>query len=117
MSDGRWHPERDNYANGYVHTNDGNTINIPIWFIIRAQCLKNTIQLIVILISIVTHAGRYMPMNDRLYRHVHDQRELGVYHHVHIPYDGGYGPYSHIDNPYIGGFGPYGMHQPYGEGR
>lgn len=41
-----------------------------------------------------------MPKNDRVYKHVDDMRELGRYHHVVIPYDGGYGPYFHIDNPY-----------------
>lgn len=44
-------------------------------------------------------------MNDGKYIHVWDQRELGRYHHVHIPYNGGYGPflnpYDHIDNPYL----------------
>lgn len=46
-------------------------------------------------------------MNDRAYNHVHDQRELGIYHH--IPF-----PYIHVDNPYMGGYGPYyGMNYPY----
>lgn len=51
--------------------------------------------------------GRYVPMNDRAYKHVHDQRELGYYRH--IPF-----PYIHVDNPYMGGYGPYyGMNYPY----
>lgn len=41
-----------------------------------------------------------MPKNDRVYKHVDDMRELGRYHHVHIPYNGGYGPYDHIPFPY-----------------
>ncbi|CAD7076724.1 unnamed protein product [Hermetia illucens] len=35
------------------------------------------------------------------YVHVHDNRELGIYHHIHIPYDGGYGPYNGTNIPYI----------------
>lgn len=70
-------------------------------------------------LSKISSSGRYVPMNDAAYRHVHDRRELGFYQHVHIPYDGGYGPYFHVDNPYAGGYGPYyGMNFPYeGEGR
>lgn len=40
-------------------------------------------------------------MDDNKYVHVHDNRELGRYVHVHIPYDGGYGPYSGVNIPYI----------------
>lgn len=51
--------------------------------------------------------GRYVPMNDGAYNHVHDNRELGFYRH--IPF-----PYIHVDNPYMGGYGPYyGMNYPY----
>lgn len=60
-------------------------------------------------------------MNDRAYRHVHDRRELGIYHHVDIPalpYIHVDNPYMHLNNPYDGGYGPYyGMAYPYGEGR
>lgn len=45
--------------------------------------------------------GKYIPMNDRAYMHVHDMRELGRYIHIPYPYDGGYGPYSHMPNPYL----------------
>ncbi|XP_055320740.1 uncharacterized protein LOC129577528 isoform X2 [Sitodiplosis mosellana] len=51
------------------------------------------------------NSGKYIAMNDGRYVHVWDQRELGKYHHVHIPYTGGYGPflnpYDHINNPYL----------------
>ncbi|XP_031640354.1 uncharacterized protein LOC116352146 isoform X3 [Contarinia nasturtii] len=51
--------------------------------------------------------GKYIPMNDRTYHHVHDRRELGRYVHVHIPYTGGYGPYDHMPNPYLHEGVPY----------
>lgn len=54
-------------------------------------------------------------MNDRAYKHVHDNRELGLYRHIPFPYMGGYGPYFHVHNPYEH---YYGMGFPYnGEGR
>ncbi|XP_031640353.1 uncharacterized protein LOC116352146 isoform X2 [Contarinia nasturtii] len=53
------------------------------------------------------NAGKYIPMNDRTYHHVHDRRELGRYVHVHIPYTGGYGPYDHMPNPYLHEGVPY----------
>lgn len=45
--------------------------------------------------------GKYIPMNDHAYYHVHDMRELGRYIHIPFPYMGGYGPYFHIPNPYL----------------
>lgn len=41
------------------------------------------------------------------YHHVGDNRELGVYHHIPYPYDGGYGPYSGLNRPYIHDARPY----------
>lgn len=45
-------------------------------------------------------AGKYIHRSYP-YVHVDDQRHLGQYVHVHVPYDGGFGPYSHSDNPYV----------------
>lgn len=54
------------------------------------------------------YIGKYVNDNSRwAYHHVDDQRDLGRYHHVHIPYDGGYGPYDHIPNPYNHQDNPY----------
>ncbi|KAH8285091.1 hypothetical protein KR054_005076, partial [Drosophila jambulina] len=41
------------------------------------------------------------------YTHVSDHRELGVYHHIPYPYDGGYGPYSGLNLPYVHDDRPY----------
>ncbi|KAH8386246.1 hypothetical protein KR200_007734, partial [Drosophila serrata] len=41
------------------------------------------------------------------YNHVSDHRELGVYHHIPYPYDGGYGPYSGLNLPYVHDDRPY----------
>ncbi|KAL5287381.1 hypothetical protein ACFFRR_008344 [Megaselia abdita] len=46
------------------------------------------------------NSGRYV--HDIMpYRHVADMRELGIYHHIHNPYGGGYGPYFGLQNPYV----------------
>ncbi|KAH8297023.1 hypothetical protein KR044_003712, partial [Drosophila immigrans] len=66
--------------------------------------------------------GRYHPSSDegisalqlcryhhsvQPYQHVSDNRELGVYHHIPYPYDGGYGPYAGLNLPYIHDGRPY----------
>ncbi|TDG51524.1 hypothetical protein AWZ03_001984 [Drosophila navojoa] len=51
-------------------------------------------------------AGRYHH-DVQPYRHVSDNRELGKYHHIPYPYDGGYGPYSGLNRPYVHDARPY----------
>ncbi|EDW01010.1 larval cuticle protein LCP-30 [Drosophila grimshawi] len=50
--------------------------------------------------------GRYQHM-PQPYNHVNDHRELGVYHHIHNPYGGGYGPYAGLNLPYVHDARPY----------
>ncbi|XP_046865576.1 larval cuticle protein LCP-30 isoform X2 [Drosophila willistoni] len=53
-----------------------------------------------------SNEGRYHHMVQP-YQHVSDHRELGVYHHIPYPYDGGYGPYAGLNLPYIHDARPY----------
>lgn len=84
---GKYDPNRWNYAGRWMNENNGRYMESSGRYVNKND-------------------GRYIPMNDRAYQHVHDNRELGIYHHVHIPYNGGYGPYSHIPNPYLHVYGP-----------